>query len=122
MQHSQHHREVNADGVGKCGVPMWSGGCPAGFCDEPAYGEQEREQERYGQWMHHPYRWAPGYSSGLACFNHGGPASRVFRDGDSWCAVMPDFINLQESPAGFGATPEDARKALAAALARKGEV
>jgi hypothetical protein len=26
---------------------------------------------------------------------------RVFQDGNSWCFVLPDFINLQESPAVF---------------------
>lgn len=26
-------------------------------------------------------------------------------DGNSWCATYPDFINLQESKAGFGDTP-----------------
>ena len=29
----KHHEELNAEGVGKCSVPMWSGGGPAGFCD-----------------------------------------------------------------------------------------
>lgn len=33
-------------------------------------------------------------------------------DGNSWCATYEDFINLQESPAGFGNTPEDATEAL----------
>jgi len=37
---------------------------------------------------------------------------RIFRDGDQWCAVYPDFVNLQESLAGFGDTPAAARKAL----------
>ena len=32
----------------------------------------------------------------------------VQRDGASWCATLPGFINLQESPAGFGDTPEEA--------------
>jgi hypothetical protein len=26
---------------------------------------------------------------------------RVFQDGNSWCFVLPNFINLQESPAVF---------------------
>lgn len=30
------------------------------------------------------------------------------KDGSAWCATWPGFINLQESPAGFGDTPEDA--------------
>jgi hypothetical protein len=28
----------------------------------------------------------------------------IFRDGNSWCAVGPNFLNLQESVAGFGST------------------
>ena len=34
---SKHHHELT-NGVGKCSVPMWMGGFPAGFCDKPAYG------------------------------------------------------------------------------------
>lgn len=33
---------------------------------------------------------------------------RVFMDGDQWCAVFTNFINLQESEAGFGHTEEAA--------------
>lgn len=29
---------------------------------------------------------------------------RLFKDGTNWCATRADFINLQESSAGFGAT------------------
>ena len=38
------------------------------------------------------------------------PASAVcfFRDGDKMCAVFGDFVNLQESPAGFGDNFEEA--------------
>lgn len=32
----------------------------------------------------------------------------LFTDGDKWCAVHTDFINLQESPAGFGAKVSEA--------------
>jgi hypothetical protein len=28
----------------------------------------------------------------------------LFMDGDRWCATLADFIDLQSSPAGFGAT------------------
>lgn len=31
-----------------------------------------------------------------------------FEDGDKWCAVHGDFQNLEESPAGFGDTFEEA--------------
>lgn len=30
------------------------------------------------------------------------------RDGDQWCATSSDFVNLQESPAGFGDTADAA--------------
>ncbi len=33
-----------------------------------------------------------------------------------WCAVMPDFINLQESPCGFDGSPARAVAKLRAAL------
>lgn len=89
-------------GMGKCSVPMWAGGLPAGFCDNNAYSERTEE----GKLQYN------GYIGGLACFSHGGESSRVFMDGNSWCAVKSDFINLQESPAGFGDTPEEARANL----------
>lgn len=31
-----------------------------------------------------------------------------FMDGNAWCCVFGDFINLQESPAGFGETFDEA--------------
>lgn len=37
---------------------------------------------------------------------------KVFKDGDSWCAIRDDFVNLQVSPAGFGDTPVAAVDAL----------
>jgi len=56
------HMELT-DGVGKCSVPMWCNGLPAGFCDEPAYGEPTKDGKlRYS-----------GYVPGLACYSHGGP-------------------------------------------------
>lgn len=117
-QLQQHHKETNADGIGRCSVPMWQGGCPAGFCDQPAYGERPHSPETMnysaGRMMRADNLY-DGYVPGLACVQHGGPDSRVFMDGNAWCAVRPDFINLQESPAGFGTTPAEARIALAAA-------
>ena len=73
---SKHHQELT-DGVGKCSIPMWSGGCPAGFCDNPAYGPQEKGQRRYGEFSRAWGKWFSGYCSGLACYAHGGPAKRV---------------------------------------------
>jgi hypothetical protein len=37
---------------------------------------------------------------------------RVFKDGSAWCAVLPGFVNLQESVAGFGDTAGEAVHAL----------
>ena len=73
--------QVLTNGVGKCSVPMWQGGCPAGFCDEPAYGPQEKNQTRYGEYQAGMQNgrwfaggvWFPGYCSALACYHHGGP-------------------------------------------------
>ena len=112
---SKHHHELDSDGVGKCSVPMWLGGSPAGFCNEPAYGEPPKSRMVWHaprqQYVREDGRY-DGYVPGLACVCHGGPKSRVFLDGNQWCAVWPDFINIQESPCGFGETPEAARKAL----------
>ena len=36
----------------------------------------------------------------------------VKKDGDSWCATGEGFINLQESHAGFGDSPNEAVKEL----------
>lgn len=114
-QLQQHHNETDSEGVGRCSVPMWQSGGPAGFCDRPAYGKRPNAAV-HRRWD--GFEWRDdgryaGYVPGLACVHHGGPNSRVFMDGDAWCAVFPDFINLQESPSGFGATPEEARIALA---------
>lgn len=117
----ERHRQVDENGIGLCSVPMWCGGCPAGFCDADAYGERP-EGKTITRWDGFVYRLDgkyAGYVPALACPGHGGPNSRVFKDGNAWCAVYPDFINLQESIAGYGDTPEEARDALQAAKERK---
>lgn len=63
---SKHHEEL-INGVGKCSVPMWRFGLPAGFCDEPAYGKPTKE----GRQLY------SGYVPYLACPGHGGPAKDV---------------------------------------------
>ncbi len=65
----KHHQELT-DGTGKCSVPMWRLGTPAGFCDEPAYGHQP-PTEALPWWLDLPY--APG----LACPAHGGPPPQM---------------------------------------------
>lgn len=110
MQHSEHHKKLNEQGEGKCGVPLWWGwGGEAGFCDKPAYGVQPPSQLVYNAYEG-GWRRTDGYEIrfGLVCPDHGGPRVRTFMDGNAWCCVGPDFVNLQESPAGFGATREDA--------------
>jgi hypothetical protein len=44
----------------------------------------------------------------------------LLRDGNSWCAVGPEFLDLQRSPAGFGDTPEQAVKAPGVELRKAG--
>jgi hypothetical protein len=55
-------------------------------------------------------RFIPQYIPGLACRNHGGldcPENMDLKmDGNMWCATYKDFINLQESSAGFGETKD----------------
>lgn len=72
---NEHHKTLT-NGKGKCSVPMWIDSCPAGFCDEDAFGNRPhcktwhnyasgldiREDGRYS-----------GYVPGLACVGHGGP-------------------------------------------------
>lgn len=70
---SEHHKTMT-NGIGKCSVPMWMNGCPAGFCDADAYGKQQPNQHRYGEYVRG--KWWPGYCSGLACYAHGGPAEK----------------------------------------------
>lgn len=96
--------------MSKCTVPMFSMGSPSGFCGEVTYGSQlpaaYLKETRYMQNV--------PYCTGAACVNHGGPDANevlIYADGVGddgrrmWCAVMPDFINLQESPAGFDGNP-----------------
>lgn len=30
---------------------------------------------------------------------------KVFKEKDLWCAINEEFLNIQESPVGFGLTP-----------------
>jgi len=72
---SEYHK-VLTDGVGKCSVPMWCNGCPAGFCDEPAYGNFIPGEEYRNGWTGQLQRIDGkynGYVPALACPAHGGP-------------------------------------------------
>jgi len=114
---SEHHLP-KAGIVGKCSVPMWIGGYPAGFCDAPAYGEQYRDPFLPPCWAYNRNN-KPPFASGLCCESHGGPsktATRFVRDGNMWCSFRPDFVNLQESIAGFGPTQATAYDDMAALI------
>jgi hypothetical protein len=101
-------------------------GCPAGFCDDVAYGHQlPGEILRYERNYDREYNRVP-YCFGHCCPGHGGPGKddpRFFTDGitsrgyQMWCCVGPDFENLQESPAGFDGNPFVAREKYRAAQA-----
>ena len=110
---SERHQTLNEQGIGACSVPMWTyPGIPAGFCDKPAYGVPPRSQRHMNYCINEMQRddgRYDGYVPALACPGHGGPRSRVFKDGNQFCAVFPDFVNLQESESGWGDSPEAAR-------------
>jgi hypothetical protein len=53
----------------KCRVPMWMMGCPAGYCDDPAYGVQTDKNRKLKKLVG---RELP-YCFGFACPSHGGP-------------------------------------------------
>jgi hypothetical protein len=44
----------------------------------------------------------------------------LMKDGNAWCAVGPEFVDLVQSPAGFGETPQAAVKALQVELRKAG--
>ena len=62
-QCGSQHKKLNDQGYGKCSVPMWQGGMPAGFCDRIAFGNPTKEgRQLYDHYV--PF---------LACYGHGGP-------------------------------------------------
>lgn len=56
---------------GKCSVPMWVNGCPAGFCDKPAFGRYI-DGPRFPNGNRVDGKYA-GFVPGDACPSHGGP-------------------------------------------------
>ena len=95
------------------------GGSPAGRCGETAFGPQYPREVLAEKNSRYLLDRPPYCPPGPCCPNHGGPKEGepiVFQDGytdkgrQMWCAVMPDFINLQESSAGFSG---DGRVAIA---------
>lgn len=107
--------------TGKCSVAMWQMGCPAGTCDEPAYGQQyDRNSFLMPPHWRFNLRDRPPLAMGYCCEKHGGPSetsTRFMRDGNMWMAFRPDFENLQESIAGFGPTQSAAYDDMAKQIA-----
>ena len=89
----RHHELTN--GVGKCSVPMWMGGCPSGFCDNPAYGKRPPSRQWQNAWSgewHREDGKYNGYVPGLACEAHGGPPPRHFGDPCMYCDTPHDNV------------------------------
>jgi len=77
---SPSHETLDENGVGRCSVPMWQMGAPAGFCDKPAYGKRPECKEWRNAYTGEMIRWDRrynGYVPGLACPVHGGPEAPV---------------------------------------------
>lgn len=111
---------------GKCRVPMWMGGCPSGHCGNEAFGPQYPREYLATKKARYMFDHPP-YCHGPCCPSHGGPETGepiIFQDGYTdkgrpmWCAVMPGFVNLQESEAGFHGNPIIAVRELRAAIAK----
>lgn len=72
----QEHENACNGVLGKCSVPMWSMGCPAGTCENKAYGNRPFSRMLRDAWTGRAYREDlryDGYVPGLACPVHGGP-------------------------------------------------
>ena len=110
MQCSEHHKKLT-NGVGKCSVPMWMGGLPAGFCDEDAYGKYipgDTFRHPNGDIIRFDGKYA-GYVPHLACPGHGGPKRKdVAHRGDP-C----EFCGTPHADVEPGPCPHFAKEATA---------
>ena len=76
------HEQLDDNGVGKCSVPMWCEGMPAGFCDQPAYGlyvSGKTFRANTGEVVRFDGKYN-GYVPALACPGHGGPKEPTFHE------------------------------------------
>ena len=94
--------------IGRCSVPMWSGGCPAGSCENHAFGLRPagRVNRTVSGYEYRDDMLYAGYVPGLACPVHGGPKLVTAIDGNMWFAALPGFTNLQECETGWGVTEQ----------------
>lgn len=108
---SKVHKELNEEGYGKCSVPMWQGGMPAGFCDRIAFGKSlpyKTFRNRFGKIQRFDGGYC-GYVPYLACYGHGGPKynqnipndSRQAHKGDPciYCGTPHDNVAPGHCPA-----------------------
>ena len=97
------HQEL-IDGKGRCSVPMWMGGLPAGFCDADAFGKRpagEGMRRSDGSIMRFDGKYSR-YIPGLACPSHGGPELKeVAHEGDPCvhCNTPHDEVGVGPCPA-----------------------
>jgi len=73
----KQHEDASNGVIGQCSVPMWLAGCPAGSCQEEAYGTRPpgkmfRNYSQGGRLQREDGLY-DGYVPGLACPAHGGP-------------------------------------------------
>jgi len=83
MRISDCHEKLDDTGQGKCSVPMWMHGIPAGFCDKPAFGKPvpgKTYRSSSGEEMRFDGKYN-GYVPALACPAHGGPNEQVIEKG-----------------------------------------
>ena len=102
--------------VGRCSVPMWRGGAPAGTCDRPAYGERPpcgTWRNAYTGEEHRLDGRYNGYVPGLACDVHGGPTRADvahFGDPCKYCGTPHDEVAPGPCPALAPNNTIDARR------------
>jgi hypothetical protein len=77
--------KLDENGEGLCSVPMWQGGCPAGFCGKVAYGKPPPcrmfRNGHTGELFRADGRYS-GHVPGLACPAHGGPPCPITGEKD----------------------------------------
>ena len=71
---ANNNKELDENGEGRCSVPMWIDGVPAGFCNKVAYGKPlPYETIVVGNRKVRVGAGYDGYVPFLACPEHGGP-------------------------------------------------